>query len=172
MIVTVTYVSDSTVTVDGNHPLAGRGMTFGIELLENRSGCMKPIWPKRRTRGTSDKWFRRKRARCAAPRSAILHHLSTVLTFAGCALTSERQRNKTQQSRCVNFATVTKNARWVWLAATNRLPYASDFLACKPIRLFTLRLRGPWRVQFGFRLTATPPPARSPESEPTRAPYT
>lgn len=32
--VTVTGVSDSTVTVDGNHPLAGKDLTFEIELLD------------------------------------------------------------------------------------------------------------------------------------------
>ncbi len=33
-VVTVTDVSDDTVTVDGNHPLAGRDLTFDIELVE------------------------------------------------------------------------------------------------------------------------------------------
>jgi len=33
-VVTVTNVSEEKVTVDGNHPLAGRDLTFDIELLE------------------------------------------------------------------------------------------------------------------------------------------
>lgn len=32
--VTVTDITDSTVTVDGNHPLAGKDLTFEIELLD------------------------------------------------------------------------------------------------------------------------------------------
>jgi peptidylprolyl isomerase len=32
--VTVTAVSDSTVTLDANHPLAGKNLSFEIELLE------------------------------------------------------------------------------------------------------------------------------------------
>jgi peptidylprolyl isomerase len=34
MVVTITKVSDSTVTVDANHPLAGRDLTFEIELMK------------------------------------------------------------------------------------------------------------------------------------------
>lgn len=34
IVVTVTDASDSSVTLDGNHPLAGRALTFEIELLE------------------------------------------------------------------------------------------------------------------------------------------
>ncbi|NKE69678.1 FKBP-type peptidyl-prolyl cis-trans isomerase [Candidatus Manganitrophus noduliformans] len=34
IVVTVTDASDSSVTLDGNHPLAGRELTFEIELLE------------------------------------------------------------------------------------------------------------------------------------------
>ena len=34
VVVVVTDVSESTVTLDGNHPLAGRELTFEIELLE------------------------------------------------------------------------------------------------------------------------------------------
>lgn len=34
IVVTVTDTSDSSVTLDGNHPLAGRELTFEIELLE------------------------------------------------------------------------------------------------------------------------------------------
>jgi peptidylprolyl isomerase len=33
-IVTVTSVSDSSVTLDGNHPLAGKQLTFDIQLAE------------------------------------------------------------------------------------------------------------------------------------------
>ena len=34
IVVTVTDVSESTVTLDANHPLAGRDLQFEIELLE------------------------------------------------------------------------------------------------------------------------------------------
>jgi peptidylprolyl isomerase len=33
-VVTVTDVNDSTVTIDGNHPLAGEDLTFELELVE------------------------------------------------------------------------------------------------------------------------------------------
>jgi peptidylprolyl isomerase len=33
-VVTVTDVSDATVTLDANHPLAGRDLTFDIQLVE------------------------------------------------------------------------------------------------------------------------------------------
>jgi FKBP-type peptidyl-prolyl cis-trans isomerase 2 len=33
-IVTVTNITDSNVTLDGNHPLAGKDLTFDIELVE------------------------------------------------------------------------------------------------------------------------------------------
>ena len=34
MVVTVTEVSDTSVTIDANHPLAGEDLTFDIELVE------------------------------------------------------------------------------------------------------------------------------------------
>lgn len=34
IVVTVTETSDSSVTLDGNHPLAGKALTFEIELIE------------------------------------------------------------------------------------------------------------------------------------------
>lgn len=34
MVVTVTQVQDESVTLDANHPLAGKDLTFDIELLE------------------------------------------------------------------------------------------------------------------------------------------
>ncbi|MFC2122399.1 peptidylprolyl isomerase [Bacteroidota bacterium] len=34
VIVTVSDVSETTVTIDGNHPLAGKDLTFEIELIE------------------------------------------------------------------------------------------------------------------------------------------
>ena len=34
MVVTVTAMSESSVTLDGNHPLAGMDLTFDIELVE------------------------------------------------------------------------------------------------------------------------------------------
>ena len=33
-VVVVTDVSETTITVDANHPLAGKGLTFEIELVE------------------------------------------------------------------------------------------------------------------------------------------
>jgi peptidylprolyl isomerase len=33
-IVTITNVSDKTVTIDGNHRLAGKDLTFEIELVK------------------------------------------------------------------------------------------------------------------------------------------
>jgi peptidylprolyl isomerase len=34
MNLVVTEVADETITVDGNHPLAGQALTFSIELVE------------------------------------------------------------------------------------------------------------------------------------------
>jgi len=33
ILVTITAVSDTTITIDGNHPLAGKALTFDIELI-------------------------------------------------------------------------------------------------------------------------------------------
>jgi len=34
LVVTITEVSDATVKLDANHPLAGKDLTFDIELVE------------------------------------------------------------------------------------------------------------------------------------------
>ena len=34
MNLVVTGVADETITVDGNHPLAGQALTFAIELVD------------------------------------------------------------------------------------------------------------------------------------------
>ena len=34
MNLTITKVGDETVTADGNHPLAGEDLTFGLKLVE------------------------------------------------------------------------------------------------------------------------------------------
>ena len=34
MLVTVTHISDATVTLDSNHPLAGKALTFDIKLIQ------------------------------------------------------------------------------------------------------------------------------------------
>ncbi len=34
MNLVVTEVADASITVDGNHPLAGQALTFDIELVE------------------------------------------------------------------------------------------------------------------------------------------
>lgn len=33
-VVIITDMSDSTITLDGNHPLAGKDLTFDIQLIE------------------------------------------------------------------------------------------------------------------------------------------
>ena len=33
-VVTITNIADETVTLDGNHPLAGQDLTFDIQLVE------------------------------------------------------------------------------------------------------------------------------------------
>ena len=33
ILVTITEVSDTTITIDGNHPLAGKPLIFDIELI-------------------------------------------------------------------------------------------------------------------------------------------
>ena len=33
-VVTVTDIQDSSITIDANHPLAGKDLTFDIELVE------------------------------------------------------------------------------------------------------------------------------------------
>jgi FKBP-type peptidyl-prolyl cis-trans isomerase SlyD len=42
-VVTVTKVSDSHVTIDGNHPLAGQDLTFDVELVETRAATEDEI---------------------------------------------------------------------------------------------------------------------------------
>jgi FKBP-type peptidyl-prolyl cis-trans isomerase SlyD len=42
-VVTVTKVSDSHVTIDGNHPLAGQDLTFDVELVETRKATEEEI---------------------------------------------------------------------------------------------------------------------------------
>ena len=34
IVVTVTEVTDTEVTIDGNHPLAGKDLTFDLQLVE------------------------------------------------------------------------------------------------------------------------------------------
>jgi len=41
MIVTITEVSETTIKIDANHPLAGQDLTFDIELVE--SWCLKVV---------------------------------------------------------------------------------------------------------------------------------
>ncbi|AFC86780.1 FKBP-type peptidyl-prolyl cis-trans isomerase [Frateuria aurantia] len=41
--VTVTKVDDSTVTVDGNHPLAGKPLNFDIEVTEVRDASQEEL---------------------------------------------------------------------------------------------------------------------------------
>ena len=33
-VITVTAIGDETITVDGNHPLAGKALNFDIELVD------------------------------------------------------------------------------------------------------------------------------------------
>ncbi len=43
MLVTVKEVTDSTVTVDANHPLAGKQLTFDVEVAEVRSATEEEL---------------------------------------------------------------------------------------------------------------------------------
>ncbi|MES9963694.1 MAG: peptidylprolyl isomerase [Candidatus Sedimenticola sp. 20ELBAFRAG] len=43
MLVTVTAVDDKQVTVDGNHPLAGKNMSFELEIVEVRDATSEEI---------------------------------------------------------------------------------------------------------------------------------
>jgi peptidylprolyl isomerase len=43
LIVSVSDISDASVTIDGNHPLAGRDLTFDLELVEiGEAGASTP----------------------------------------------------------------------------------------------------------------------------------
>ncbi len=42
-VVTVTEVSDNTVTVDGNHPLAGVDLNFTVEVMEVRNATAEEL---------------------------------------------------------------------------------------------------------------------------------
>ncbi len=42
-IVTVTAVDDDSVTVDGNHPLAGKNLSFSLEITEVREATSEEI---------------------------------------------------------------------------------------------------------------------------------
>ena len=43
VVVTVTEVEDETVTVDGNHPLAGVELNFAVEIIEVRDASQEEI---------------------------------------------------------------------------------------------------------------------------------
>jgi len=43
IVVTVTEVDDETVTVDGNHPLAGVELNFSVEIIEVRDALQEEI---------------------------------------------------------------------------------------------------------------------------------
>ncbi|GMQ87724.1 MAG: peptidylprolyl isomerase [Gammaproteobacteria bacterium] len=43
IVVTVTEVEDETVTVDGNHPLAGEQLNFAVEIIEVRDASEEEI---------------------------------------------------------------------------------------------------------------------------------
>lgn len=43
LMVTVTKVEDDTVTVDGNHPLAGQSLNFDVEITEVREANQEEI---------------------------------------------------------------------------------------------------------------------------------
>ena len=43
MVVTVTEVTDNTVTIDGNHPLAGEHLNFDVEIIEIRDATAEEI---------------------------------------------------------------------------------------------------------------------------------
>ena len=42
-IVTVTQVTDTHVTVDGNHPFAGKNLNFDLEIIEVRDASSEEI---------------------------------------------------------------------------------------------------------------------------------
>ncbi len=43
VLVTVTAISDDTVTVDGNHPLAGKQLNFDVEIIDVRPATEEEI---------------------------------------------------------------------------------------------------------------------------------
>lgn len=45
MLVTVTKVTDSTITIDGNHELAGKSLYFDVEVVDVRDATPEEIQP-------------------------------------------------------------------------------------------------------------------------------